>query len=231
MAKLENLKGTGNPDGLRQRIPPSRRIPMTRFSRCPPFFLTIAKIPCKIKHTLPAAGCQPWRIIPLYIFFGFCYTVPRPKNADRRVFWRFFIIEAIILATRTKRETKQALSFWSILIRTLPVFAGMLCFCSARWFVSTYGRIGFDSVLFTLTAGLSGVQSGLITAYLTDALLPAVLLTGVLQYPLPFLGNGYADTNKQLYLFMLCHDVCMLWAAYFLVCRATQVLRRRFVTK
>ena len=59
----------------------------------------------------------------------------------------------------------------------------------------------------------------------------AVLLTGVLQYPLPFLGNGYADTNKQLYLFMLCHDVCMLWAACFLVCRATQVLHRRFVTK
>ena len=59
----------------------------------------------------------------------------------------------------------------------------------------------------------------------------AVLLTGVLQYPLPFVGNGYADTNKQLYLFMLCHDVCMLWAAYFLVCRATQVLHRRFMTK
>lgn len=153
---------------------------MTRFSRYSPFFLTIAKLPCKIKHTLPAAGCQLWRIIPLYIFSGFCYTVPRPENADRRVLRRFFIIEAIILATRTKRKMKQALSFWSILIRTLPVFAGMLCFCSARWFVSTYGRIGFDSVLFTLTSGLSGVQSGLITAYLRDALLPAVLLTAVI---------------------------------------------------
>ena len=59
----------------------------------------------------------------------------------------------------------------------------------------------------------------------------AVLLTGILQYPLPFLGNGYADTNKQLYLFMLCHDVCMLWAACFLVIRAAQGFRHGFVTK
>lgn len=54
----------------------------------------------------------------------------------------------------------------------------------------------------------------------------AVLLTGVVQYPLPFLGNGYADTNKQLYLFMLCHDVCMLTA----VCYGISRLCRRFMT-
>ena len=37
-----------------------------------------------------------------------------------------------------------------------------------------------------------------------------ILLTGILQYPLPFIGNGHADTNKQLYLFMLTYDMAIL---------------------
>lgn len=53
-----------------------------------------------------------------------------------------------------------------------------------------------------------------------------VLFTGVVQYPLPFIGNGYADTTKQLYLFMLCHDVCMLTAVCYVISRFC----RKFVT-
>lgn len=40
--------------------------------------------------------------------------------------------------------------------------------------------------------------------------LMAIMLTGIVQYPLPFIGNGYSDTNKQLYPFMLCWDVSVL---------------------
>ena len=35
----------------------------------------------------------------------------------------------------------------------------------------------------------------------------SIMTMGIIQYPLPFIGNGLADTNKQLYLFMLCWDI------------------------
>ena len=32
------------------------------------------------------------------------------------------------------------------------------------------------------------------------------MITGVLQFPLSVLGNGFADNQKQLFCFSLCHD-------------------------
>lgn len=58
-------------------------------------------------------------------------------------------------------------------------FLAFLCFFSARWFVNVYGRIGFDSILYTLKSSLGGVQSGLILQYLLKALLPCLVCTGV----------------------------------------------------
>lgn len=37
-----------------------------------------------------------------------------------------------------------------------------------------------------------------------------VALVGLLQYPLTVLGNGFADNQKQLFPFMLCHDFLVL---------------------
>jgi len=60
------------------------------------------------------------------------------------------------------------------------ILLGFLCFFSAAWYVRVYGRIGFDSILFTLTSSLSGTQSTLIQEYLLHAALPAVLFsTGI----------------------------------------------------
>lgn len=75
---------------------------------------------------------------------------------------------------------------------TILAFAGFCCFFSARWFVETYGRIGFDSVIFTLNASLSGVQAGLVIRYLLLALLPSVVctaLTAVFLIFQPFRGR------------------------------------------
>ncbi len=44
-----------------------------------------------------------------------------------------------------------------------------------------------------------------------------IMATGVLQFPLPFIGNGYSDTTKQLYLFMLCWDITMLTTIGYVV--------------
>ena len=41
-------------------------------------------------------------------------------------------------------------------------------------------------------------------------LLWAIMLTGVLQFPMPFMGNGQADTAKQLYLFNFIFDIILV---------------------
>lgn len=61
----------------------------------------------------------------------------------------------------------------------LILFLAFLSFFAARWYVNVYGRIGFDSVLFTLSASLGGVQSDLVTNFIKGAALPAFLLWAV----------------------------------------------------
>lgn len=39
-----------------------------------------------------------------------------------------------------------------------------------------------------------------------------LLLTGVLQFPLSVMGNGFADNQKQLFCFALCHDLLLIGA-------------------
>ncbi|MBQ6364896.1 MAG: hypothetical protein IJI61_00600 [Oscillospiraceae bacterium] len=47
-----------------------------------------------------------------------------------------------------------------------------------------------------------------------------LIVTGVLQFPLSVLGNGFADNQKQLFCFSLCHDfllcICLVFGARFL---------------
>jgi len=71
----------------------------------------------------------------------------------------------------------------------LLLAAALLCFFAARWYVSTYGDTGFDSILYTLSSDLGGLQSGLIVSFCLKALLPAVLgwvaLGALLFFPSP----------------------------------------------
>ncbi|MBQ1182996.1 MAG: hypothetical protein IIX60_00960, partial [Clostridia bacterium] len=48
-----------------------------------------------------------------------------------------------------------------ILCTALLAFA-YAAFFAVLWYTVTYGETGFDSVWFTLTGGMDGVQSGLI---------------------------------------------------------------------
>ena len=56
----------------------------------------------------------------------------------------------------------------------LLILLGFLCYFSAAWYVKVYGRIGFDSVIYTLTGGLGGVSTDLVIKYLSGAVLPAL---------------------------------------------------------
>ncbi len=65
----------------------------------------------------------------------------------------------------------------------LILFLGIavLCFFSANWYVDVYGKLGFDSVLSTLSGGMRGVQWGLVGRYLLGGALPAVLCTAAIS--------------------------------------------------
>ena len=71
-------------------------------------------------------------------------------------------------------------SKFPVILCTAVLFIGSLCFFSGRFYVSTFGRLGFDSVLYTLSSGLGGVQSGQITRYILLGFLPSVFFTGLM---------------------------------------------------
>lgn len=57
----------------------------------------------------------------------------------------------------------------------LLLLISFVIFWSARWYISVYGQVGFDAILFTMSGSLKGVEPELIASYLKRGLLPAVL--------------------------------------------------------
>ena len=83
----------------------------------------------------------------------------------------------------------------------LLVLVGFLCFFSARWYVNIFGQLGFDAVLYTLSAGFGDVASGLLNAYAASAALPALVCTlvaGVFLLP-------WCSKKVKLHLFSKIH--------------------------
>ena len=74
-------------------------------------------------------------------------------------------------------KTKQKKHLLSAALSLTLLAVSFLLFFAARWFVDTYGRIGFDAILFTLTGDLSGTSSSLIIDFAIRGLIPAVLWT------------------------------------------------------
>ena len=79
----------------------------------------------------------------------------------------------------TRTRSRRVIPIFAAAGLTFLLFLSFLCFFAARWFVTVYGRIGFDSILFTLRSSLSGVQSGLVKSFLLRGALPAVLCTSL----------------------------------------------------
>ena len=94
----------------------------------------------------------------------------------------------------TKSKKHNLLSPALIICAGLLLIA-YLCFFSARWFVSTYGRLGFDSILFTLNSDMHGVQDGLLLRFALYAALPTVLFTALSVFLLFFFPR---KTGKYL---------------------------------
>ena len=76
--------------------------------------------------------------------------------------------------TRSGRRLRPAAIGCSIFL-----FLAFLSFFSARWFVSVYGRIGFDSIIYTLSSSIGGVEPELLGSFALRALLPCLVSTVV----------------------------------------------------
>ena len=79
----------------------------------------------------------------------------------------------------TKTRSRRQLHPVAVAFLTLLLLLSYGCFFAARWFVTVYGRIGFDSILFTLQSSLDGVQSGLVQSLLLRGALPTVICTAL----------------------------------------------------
>ena len=83
-------------------------------------------------------------------------------------------------AARVTAVLKKAGSLFLTAVSCLAALVAFVCFFAAWWYVRVYGRIGFDSVLYTLTGGLGGMSKELLVSFLTGAFLPAVLCCALL---------------------------------------------------
>ena len=84
--------------------------------------------------------------------------------------------------------------------------------CQAFWqYVLLYGAGLIVCIRVMCSRGRCAQQR------LLAFLLVCVMLTGAFQYPLTVIGNGFADNNKQLFTFMLCHDLLVITAATVLL--------------
>lgn len=96
------------------------------------------------------------------------------------------------MKTDTKTPVRHRKSGWRVLALcpvSLLLLLGFLCFFSAKWYVDTYGQMGFDAILYTLTASLGGLEPELLLSYLLGGCVPSLVCTGLvmlaLYYPYP----------------------------------------------
>ena len=75
-----------------------------------------------------------------------------------------------------RREPRERTGIFGTLAWTGLVALAGLCFFAARWYIRTYGDLGFDSIMYTVFSDLGGVQSGLLISFGLKAAVPAVLL-------------------------------------------------------
>lgn len=54
----------------------------------------------------------------------------------------------------------------------------------------------------------------------------SVMLIGAIQFPMPFIGNGRADTAKQLFLFNFIFDIIIVGLVSFMICKIINIIKK-----
>lgn len=86
---------------------------------------------------------------------------------------------------------------WGLWLYWRPLFS----FGSFWGYVLVYGILLSVCVFVMINSRFDMKKKLLAAVYL------AVMLIGAVQYPLSVVGNGFADNQKQMFGFMLCHDM------------------------
>ena len=82
------------------------------------------------------------------------------------------------------------------IIAVVVFLAVFLTFLSAKWYIRVYGDVGFDSIIFTLFAGLAGVADDLLSGWIISVLVPAVILTALFAFII-FFDNKWVLLIKR----------------------------------
>ena len=104
-------------------------------------------------------------------------------------------------------KTKHKHHILSTVISCSLLALSFVLFYAADWFVDTYGRIGFDAILFTMTSDLSGTSSSLILDFAVQGLIPAVgwtAGTGFILFALPKLLKKQHQVLSVIACLLLC---------------------------
>ena len=89
---------------------------------------------------------------------------------------------------------------WGLWLHWRPLFA-----LGHFWeYALVYGAALIWAILQLRRKELSASRKLLIVSYL------GLMMIGALQFPLTAIGNGFADSHKQLYGFLICHDLLLL---------------------
>ena len=109
-------------------------------------------------------------------------------------------------------EKAKVKSILKIILKVLCVLGILLAFCaffSAAWYIKTFGKVGFSSILFTLFSNMKGTASGIVFNYLLKGLLPSVLCAAITSVIVFYRGkkirltfkNPEKDKKVQIYPF------------------------------
>ncbi len=103
------------------------------------------------------------------------------------------------MAQATKKQKITPTHLLATACLVILLLLSFLGFFAAAWYVRVYGRIGFDSILFTLTGGLGGVDSGLVRSFLVGGVLPTVLCTAAVSALLFFIKKPICIKGRQIF--------------------------------
>lgn len=78
-----------------------------------------------------------------------------------------------------KQTCKKTFRIIGQLFLCLLVVLSVMAILSAKWYQDIYGDLGFDSILFTLTANRDGVQTGLIDSWVAAVVPQTVFLSAL----------------------------------------------------
>lgn len=79
-----------------------------------------------------------------------------------------------------------------IILCSIPLIFGIACLFATSWYISVFGDLGFESILFTLLSDLSTTESTTVYDYLLRGLLPTVLCSAALLFVI------FLDTKKPI---------------------------------